>query len=231
MKGFNGFPTKSRLVKIPGIFFSDLLPQIDNLAELKVTLYCFWRLQRVDSEIVCLKRTDIEKDSEFMRGLGPREKSQLTALQDGLELAVARGTLLRAYSIDGDHDKDFYFVNTERGRGAIAAIAKGEWSPDESKLSAKDLTIERPNVYKLYEQNIGPLTPLIAEHLTDLEKDYSLEWIRDAIEVAIVNNARKLAYIEAVLKRWREQGRTRSDNRTKSGEWYISGKYSDEIEY
>jgi hypothetical protein len=35
----------------------------------------------------------------------------------------------------------------------------------------------------------------------------------------------------AVLKRWQEQGRARSDDTSKSGEWYISGKYSDEIEY
>ncbi|MCC7355027.1 MAG: primosomal replication protein N, partial [Anaerolineae bacterium] len=43
MKGFPGFPAgKLRATRIPSLFFSDLLPAIDTLADLKVTLYCFW---------------------------------------------------------------------------------------------------------------------------------------------------------------------------------------------
>ena len=45
MQGFPGFPDgKQRLTPIPNLFFSDLMPTIDNLAELKVTLYAFWSL-------------------------------------------------------------------------------------------------------------------------------------------------------------------------------------------
>ncbi len=36
MKGFSGFPSgKQRLTSIPNLFFSDLLPAIDTLVELK----------------------------------------------------------------------------------------------------------------------------------------------------------------------------------------------------
>jgi DNA replication protein len=232
MQGFNGFPAKGRMVKIPGLFFSDLVPQIDSLAELKVTLYCFWRLQLKEGDVLFLQRSEIEQDAAFMGGLASREKQRLEVLEDGLERAVSRGTLLRAYSRDGKPSEDFYFFNTERGRKAVESIGKGEWYPEQGLEHLKlDLTIERPNVFRLYEQNIGPLTPLIAENLTDLEKSYPLDWIQDAIEVAVNNNARKLSYMMAVLKRWQEQGRSRSDDASKSGEWYISGKYSDEIEY
>jgi DNA replication protein len=232
MQGFNGFPAKGRMVKIPGLFFSDLLPQIDSLAELKVTLYCFWRLQLKEGDVLYLQRSEIEQDVTFMGGLGAREKERLEVLEDGLERAVSRGTLLRAYSRDGKPTEDFYFFNTERGRKSVESIGKGEWYPEQGLEHLKlDLSIERPNVFRLYEQNIGPLTPLIAENLTDLEKSYPLDWIQDAIEVAVNNNARKLSYMMAVLKRWQEQGRSRGDDTSKSGEWYISGKYSDEIEY
>jgi len=45
MKGFAGFSTKrTRLVPVPDLFFTELLPQIDNLWELKVTLHLFWLL-------------------------------------------------------------------------------------------------------------------------------------------------------------------------------------------
>jgi DNA replication protein len=232
MQGFNGFPAKGRMVKIPGLFFSDLVPQIDSLAELKVTLYCFWRLQFKEGDVLFLQRSEIEEDAAFMGGLAVREKQRLEVLEDGLERAVSRGTLLRAYSRDGKPSEDFYFFNTDRGRKAVESIGKGEWYPEQGLDHLKlDLTIERPNVFRLYEQNIGPLTPLIAENLTDLEKTYPLDWIQDAIEIAVNNNARKLSYMMAVLKRWQEQGRSRSDDTSKSGEWYISGKYSDEIEY
>ncbi|MBI2976543.1 MAG: primosomal replication protein N, partial [Chloroflexi bacterium] len=40
MKGFSGFPSsKVRSTPVPNPFFSELLPQIDHLGELKVTLY------------------------------------------------------------------------------------------------------------------------------------------------------------------------------------------------
>lgn len=232
MQGFNGFPAKGRLIKIPGLFFSELLPQIDSLIELKVTLYCFWRFQlREEIETPYVRRREIEKDSVFMESLSIYPKKRGAFLIDGLERAVARGTLLRAYTIDKGHDEDYYFANTHKGRAAIEAIEKGEWVAQEyNNLLPINLTVERPNLYRLYEQNIGPLTPLIAEHLADLEKDYPLKWIEDAIQIAITGNIRKLNYIMAILKRWREQGRSASDDMSKNSEWYISGKYSDEIE-
>src|SRR5947207_15299534 len=122
MQGFNGFPAKGRMIKIPGLFFSDLLPQIDSLSELKVTLYCFWRMQLKEGDVLYLRRSDIETDSAFMSGLGVREKQRLTELRDGLEKAVARGTLLRAYTNADDPVEDFYFFNTERGRAAVQSI-------------------------------------------------------------------------------------------------------------
>ena len=52
MKGFPGFPDgKVRLTQVPNLFFSDLLPIIDNMAELKVTLYAFWALGQKEGKV------------------------------------------------------------------------------------------------------------------------------------------------------------------------------------
>ncbi len=52
MKGFSGFPEgKQRLTPVPNLFFSELLPAIDDLAELKVTLYAFWALNQQDGPV------------------------------------------------------------------------------------------------------------------------------------------------------------------------------------
>ncbi|HFQ94235.1 MAG TPA: hypothetical protein ENK32_09515, partial [Anaerolineae bacterium] len=72
MKGFPGFPDgKLRLTVVPNLFFSDLLPIIDNLAELKVTLYAFWALGQKEGKVRYLRLVDFLNDPEFVKGLGP----------------------------------------------------------------------------------------------------------------------------------------------------------------
>ena len=73
--------------------------------------------------------------------------------------------------------------------------------------------LERPNIFKLYEENIGPLTPLIADALKDAEEIYSAEWIAETIELAVKNNKRNWKYCEAILKRWKEEGRAEKQDR------------------
>lgn len=231
MEGFSGFPSKGHLIKIPGLFFSELLPQIDHLAELKVTLYCFWNLQQKEGRVLYIRPQEFSADRLFMEGLAPTPEEQHAALVDGLERAVARGTLLHVQTGSEDHKEDFYFVNTPRGRALVTGMEKGEWSPGHKAEPMLDLRVERPNAFTLYEQNIGPLTPLIVEHLRDLEETYSPEWLIEAIEIAAVRNVRRLNYVEAILKRWREEGRGDQDTGTDDRWRYISGKYRDEIEY
>jgi len=231
MKGFSGFPQKGRLTKIPGLFFSALLPQIDSLAELKVTLYCFWRLQQKEGQTVYLWEEELASDQIFMSGLGVRGDQQRQALQEGLERAVARGTLLQVEVDRQGQTKNLYFVNTERGRAAVKGIEAGKWRPDTDPDTLLDLSVERPNIFTLYEQNIGPLTPLIAERLQDLETTYPADWIEEAVQISVARNKRNLSYIDAVLKRWQAEGRQDYRDRTRDAQRYISGKYRDEIEH
>ena len=65
---------------------------------------------------------------------------------------------------------------------------------------------EKEPYVKLYEENIGPLTPMIADVLRDSEKDYPYEWIRDAVEEAVMNNVRSWRDVESILKNWKENG-------------------------
>jgi DnaD/phage-associated family protein len=86
----------------------------------------------------------------------------------------------------------------------------------------------------VYEENIGPLTPLIADALKDAEELYSPEWILDAIELAVKNNKRSWKYSEAILKRWKEEGRGQKQDRRdaeKDHRKYIRGEYADYIEH
>ncbi|MCA9940140.1 MAG: DnaD domain protein [Anaerolineales bacterium] len=208
MKGFPGFPDgKLRLTVVPNLFFSDLLPIIDNLAELKVTLYAFWALSQKEGKVRYLRLTDFLSDSVLLSGLGANPTTAAQTLMDGIERAIARGTFLHV-SIEGaDGQIDLYFLNTEKGRSAVEGITRGEWRPGTDDESPITLLVERPNIFVLYEQNIGPLTPLIADELRDAEQTYPPAWFEEAIQLAVENNVRKWRYVLSILERWRQEGK------------------------
>jgi DNA replication protein len=145
MKGFSGFPDgKLRLTAVPNRFFSDLLPIIDNLAELKVTLYAFWALTQKEGKVRYMRLTDFLNDPEFIKGMGPTNELASEALLDGVERAVARGTFLHVKIESADGKMDLYFLNTEKGRAAVDGITRGEWRPNPDDEEPITLLVERP---------------------------------------------------------------------------------------
>jgi len=196
MSNFNGFASSETFTQFPDSLFH-LLKEIEDVAELKVTLYAIWRIEHIEGNFRALCEKDFEAES---LGLSAAE------VQRGLEKATERGAMLRSV-----HQADvFYFLNSPRGRLAAEAFAKGDWRGSAQGTSAPR---EKSNVFKLYEENIGPLTPMIADMLKDAEGTYSQAWIADAIGLAVENNKRNWKYVEAILKRWKEEGRAEKQNR------------------
>ncbi|MEP7134177.1 MAG: DnaD domain protein [Chloroflexota bacterium] len=211
MNKFKGFTDSETFTQLPDGFFHQLLKEIDDAAELKVTLYFLWRVEHMDGPFKALCETDFDAKA---LGLSAEE------IRSGLAKAVKRGSLLKVKK-----DAAVYFlINSPRGRAAVEAIESGKWNP---KSGGAALPLERPNVFKLYEENIGPLTPLIADALKDAEELYYADWIADAIQLAVTNNKRNWKYCEAILKRWKEEGRAEKQDRRddkKSGEGNLDRK-------
>lgn len=83
---------------------------------------------------------------------------------------------------------------------------KPSFNPPLTKTTTRAATV--PNIYTLYEQNIGALTPMIADVLDDAQKTYPEPgWIADVIALAVTNNKRNWKYCEAILKRWKIEGK------------------------
>ena len=214
MKGFPGFPDgKVRTVPLPEPFFTELLPAIDHLGELKTTLYAFWRLNLKEGKYRFLQREDFSGDEQFMRSLAPSARQADEVLEDALERAEARGTLLHVMIEDAQAVQHLYFMNTSKGREAVEKLTSGEWRPGDEAGTVVTLSQVRSGIFVLYEQNIGPLTPMVAEELRDAMATYPQPWIEDAIRIAVKNNARKLKYILAVLDRMRSEGRNEQEDR------------------
>ncbi len=235
MASFTGFPEgEVRFINIPAPFFNELLPQIDHLGELKVTLYAFWRLNRMEGAFRYLRRSNFLEDDRFMQGLSTTSYEAEQALNEALERCVQRGTFLQAQVILEKGEDFYYFLNTPRGQAAVQAIARGEWRQSGDSDSPLELSEERPNIYHLYEDHIGPLSPMIAEKLRDAENTYPAQWIEDAIRIAVENNVRRWSYVEAILGRWQEGGRDEREDRRdteKDRRRYVEGEFSDFIEH
>ncbi len=236
LPGFVGFPDQDmQAVVVPDLFFVDLLPQIDDLAELKLTVYFFWLLNEQEGTLRFVRGDDLRGDGTLLDGLSLENKlrSPQDVLEDALQRAVARNTLIRM-DVDTSpkggvqHDngrggqneevsgqdrrepaiEDWYFLNTAKGRQSVAAIRQGRLAELRRVLPVEArIHVERPNIFVLYEQNFGLMTALIADQLRDLEKSYPPDWITEAMEIALLNNKRHLNYIRGILRRWETEGK------------------------
>src|SRR5215210_1028695 len=149
MKTFKGFTDSESFTQLPDTFFHQLLNQIDSAEELKVTLYFLWRAEHMDGPFRALQESDFHTKE---LGLSAEE------IRAGIEKAVKRGILLKA----DKSEQSYFLLNSPRGRATVQAIERGTWNPESAESA---LPVERPNIFRLYEENIGPLTPLIADAL------------------------------------------------------------------
>ena len=220
MADFEGFSGSSQL-SIPSNFFSESLPNITDLLELKILLLIFQLTGRSEEQFPYFY------PDELAEIYFPAEMEHY---RTSLELAVKRGWLL-LIEIEVDQQKRAIgFLNTPRGRAAIQAIKDGTFRFSEGLGTQRGTISARPDIFKLYEENIGVITPIIADHLKDLEENYSVEWISEAIQTAVKNNARSLRYVEVVLQNWQEEGKhvgTDRRRRKKSQEEYDPDRYTD----
>jgi len=68
----------------------------------------------------------------------------------------------------------------------------------------------RPNIYKVWEQNMGLLTGMIAEGLDADVKEYGEPFVIEAIRESVKHGARSLAYVETVLRSSKSGGDKRN---------------------
>jgi len=220
MSKFSGFPARMEFTPVPNLFLSSLMPQISDITELKVTLHLFAALYRKRGYPRFVTYDELLSDASLMASLR-QEGEPAAVLRRGLDMAIERGTVLRlSLSRDGKPE-EVYFLNSESDRRAVTRIQNGELALTGLKAArptAETGLEEPPNIFTLYEQNIGMLTPMIAEELREAEKLYPEAWIKDAIGEAVSLNKRSWRYIARILERWASEGRSEETSRQGAGQ-------------
>lgn len=226
---FPGFPDRMSYLPIPASFFGALLRDIDDLAELKLTLHCWRLLHQKKGVIRFLRRAELLADRlllQALRATAPEAPDR--AVTEALAAACRRGTLLCLEVTSSGGDEACYFLNTVANQQVIQRAQAGELKlgPFEPVPPAGPLPLPRPGIYELYEQNIGLLTPLLAEELREAETKYPPEWIEDAFREAVAYNRRNWRYIRRILDNWATRGRgERGENRGHPQPPEDAGKY------
>jgi DNA replication protein len=203
----------SETMQLPAAFLRDVAPAIRSLEELQVSLAVFRTLDEAGGFSQPLPEKTILRDRALRGALrvegSPRAPD--TRIGKGLELALARGTLIRLVSTEGRRQATFYYLNTPENRSSVRLMESGQLAaprtlwPDESP---PQIVIDRPNAFRLYEQNIGPLTPLIADQISRAIEEYPDDWIEDALTEAVAYNRRSWRYVSRILENWQVAGRT-----------------------
>ena len=208
-----GFPRGVHQTPVPSPLLGPLLADIDDIGELKCTLRAVALLHQTARRPRWINEGELLSDEVLLGSLGARD-----AVAQALELAVERGTLLRT----GTANRRL-ILNTYEGRVAIQRIADESGpeagpAPVDTPGAAKGMT-GSPNIFALYEDNIGALSPMIADELKRAEADYPADWITEAFKESAVANARSWRYVRAVLERWQTDGRGdgRPDSRSADG--------------
>jgi DNA replication protein len=232
MKRFGGFPAKMRFTAIPEPFFSHILPDISDIAEVKTTLAIFRSIYQNRGHVRCVSLGELRADVALMNGLGENSNSALENLMLALKNALDRGTVLHVDVTNEGTPEDIYLLNTEAERQLVVKIESGEVAlpglkaVESARVSEAD---KLPDIFSLYEENVGMLTPMISDELRAAQKLYSDIWIRDAIREAANHNKRRWSYISAILERWGTEGRTdgtyRGDTKKADPDKYIKGRY------
>ncbi len=232
MTTFGGFPAKMLFTAVPEPFFSHLLPAMSDIAELKATLTVFRLIYRKRGSVRFVSMNELSGDAALMKGLAEEGQDARVNLAAALDKAVERGTILRTkMAADGISD-DIYFLNTESDRQTVANLRSGKMVlPGLKAVNEVNYPSPEPmpNVFTVYEENIGLLTPMVADELRDALKSYPETWIRDAIREATNNNKRKWSYVSAILERWGSEGKSdgtdRGHSKKADPDKYIKGKY------
>ena len=225
-------PAGARQVVLPAALLHQAVPQMDDPAELLVTLYGVAGVQRLRRFPRLLDVAALRAERPLVAALArffPHADVD-AVFRRGLEAAVSRGTLLRAAAqpvpADGAPARaEVLTLNSESDaraldrwrRGQLAATGQipigtaligtgGAVAPQPGPQAGAEI-----NVYALYESTVGPITPQIADALAEAEGLYPPAWIEDAFREAAELNKRSWRYIQRILERWDDEGRDDDD--------------------
>ncbi len=229
-QSFSGFSGKDEAMPIPGSFFTDLMPAIDDINELKITLYLIWLIKHKKGLIRFVTLKELLNNSLLLDSMLPvdSQDSKDNVLAGAVQMAVKRGVLIETNLQIGGKEQQIFLLNAENERKYLDKALRGEITIagiDSIELKTGP-SQPLPDIYSLYEQNIGMISPIIAEELRKAEDIYPGDWLIQAFQEAAELNKRNWRYIVRILERWATEGKDDGKTGRYSKKEKDTGKYT-----
>ena len=104
-----------------------------------------------------------------------------------------------------EHVKNMERTGSERVSQEMEEEKEVKWK--RKGKAGSDNDFER--VKEVFEKDFGMLTPLLGKEIEDALARWPVEWILEALKIAVDNNARNWKYAKRILERWEMEGRER----------------------
>lgn len=203
-----GFVRGTQYTSMPNALLGPLLAEIDTLDELKCTLRVLGVVYQRRGRRPWATLEELLADRVLVHGLRNEEGNAQEAITHGIKQAVERGTLFEVRRQSDGAEETLIFVNDEQGRRAAQRLDPKAKDPSLFEPSPSDGQAEyRPGIFTLYEENIGPLTPLLCDELKEAEVTYPKAWVDQAFREAVELQRRNWRYISRILERWAREGK------------------------
>ncbi|MBX7111465.1 MAG: DnaD domain protein [Dehalococcoidia bacterium] len=199
---FEGFVAGGAATTLPAQFFVDLLPAIEDTEELRATLYALYAIARKRGPLRAVRASELAAEAPLARAFAHRGGAE--AVRAALDAAVARGTFVACPLADGDA---LYFMNNDAGRRALMRVRAGALEAPALAARLPAPAARPPRPAEVYEQEIGVLSPAVADAIAEAVGRWPEQWLVEAIRLAALRNARSWNYVRAVLERWEAEGR------------------------
>jgi DNA replication protein len=229
MKSFGGFPANMQFTPVPNLFMNALMPGMDN-PELKTMLYVFQTIYGKKGSPRFASLGELLSSAPLIASMKTEGKTQEEAIKSALDMAIKRGAIISLGVMHDGKQESLYFLNTASDREAVECIQSGKLTlPKMEAVRPQLMPVEQKDIFSLYEENIGMLTPMIAEEIKDALTQYPEDWIRDAIRESVDANKRNWRYIARILERWTTEGKNngthRPGNQKEDPDKYTRGPY------
>lgn len=214
---FQGFPARCQFTPVPDLFLNRLVPEM-NAEEVRLMLAIFSLLYRKKGYPRYVTEDEIAAHPAL---------AGCTRSPELLQGAVDKGMLIQFMAAAENNQQPVFVLNNPEGQKALAAAVKGELKLTVMGTSkVLPSPAPAPDIFTIYEKNIGLLSPMIAEELKDALETYPEDWIRDAIKEAVSLNKRSIRYIQRILENWTNEGKNNATYRQDSErDKFVQGRY------
>lgn len=200
---FEGFPGIGKATAIPNTFFSAVLPAMREPGDVLAFLWVARLVQEQQGDARFVTAEQIWALSDVASTFEALSEGR-ESLEQGLAACVELGALLALDLAGSGRQETVYFVNNPASRRAVARARGGDLELRPGAIAYEPPPARRPNIFHLYEEHVGTITPLVAERLLVAAEQYPQHLVESAFREAAERNVRNWKYIERMLQTWSE---------------------------